>query len=139
MRGVKFDNKHSYFQWGLMLKSAPKVSAPEPKTNYVDIPGVHGQLDLSTLLTGGVRYKNRKIEMEFIAMSDRLIWSDIYSEILDAVHGKTLKITLDDDPLNYYTGMVTVDTPEWDKKAVMLKMTAEVSPFKKNNEGVEIL
>lgn len=139
MRGVKFDDKHSYWEWDLMLKSAPKVSTPEPKTYYVDVPGMHGQVDLSTLLTGGIRYKNRKIEMEFISMADRAIWSAIYSGILAAVHGKTVRITLDDDPRNYYTGIVTVGTPEWDKKAVSLKMTAEVEPFKKTSEGVEIL
>lgn len=139
MRGVTFDNKHSYLCWGLMLKSTPKVSPPEIKTYYVDVPGAHGRLDLSTMLTGGVRYKNRNIEMEFICMADREVWSAIYSEILDSVHGQTVKITLDDDPRHHYTGVVKVGTPERDKKVVSLKMVAEVSPFKKTNEGVEIL
>lgn len=139
MRGVKFGDKHTYTEWGLMLKSAPKVSAPEPKTYYVDVPGMHGQVDLSTLLSGGIRYKNREIEMEFITMAGRAEWSAIYSEILSAVHGQSTNITLDDDPTHYYTGLVKVGTPERDKKTVTLKITAEVSPFKKTSEGVEIL
>ena len=139
MRGVKFGNKHTYTAWGLMLKSTPKISAPEPKTHYVDVPGIHGEWDLSTLLTGGVRYKNRKIEMEFITMADRAQWSAIYSEILSTVHGQSVRITLDDDPNHYYTGLVTVGTPERDNKTVTLTITAEVSPFKKTSEGVEKL
>ena len=139
MRGVKFADKHTYTEWGLMLKSTPKVSAPEPKTYFVDVPGMHGQVDLSTLLSGGIRYKNREIEMEFITMADRAEWSAIYSEILSTVHGQSVDITLDDDPEHYYTGFVKVGTPERDKKVVTLKITTEVSPFKKTSEGVEKL
>ena len=139
MRGVTFGDKHTYTTWGLMLKTTPLVSPPEPKTRYVDIPGKHGEMDLSTALTGSVKYKNRKIEMEFITMADREEWSAIYSAILSDLHGQTKRITLDDDPDCYYTGMVTVGTPESDRKVVTLKMTAEVEPFKKTSEGAVML
>lgn len=139
MRGVMFDNRHSYWDWGLMLKSTPKISAPEVKTHYVDVPGLHGQLDLSTLLTGGVRYKERKIEFEFITMADHDTWPAIYSEILNELHGQKKKITFDDEPTYFYTGRVHVAESGRDKKAVTLKITAEVEPFKKNSEGVEML
>lgn len=139
MRGVRFNDKHSYWDWGLMLKTTPKVSPPGPKTHYVEIPGAHGSLDLSEMLTGKVKYNNRKIEMEFITMADREEWSAIYSAILTALHGQMQEITLDDDPMHHYTGRVTVGVPAWDNKAVTVTMTAEVHPFKKNAEGVEML
>ena len=139
MRGVTFDNQHTYTTWGLFLKSAPKVTSPEPKTYYVDIPGAHGSLDLTTALTGNVKYKNRKITMEFIMVAGREDWSAIYSEILSALHGQTKKITLDDDPNCYYTGRVTVGDPDRDGKIVTLKMTAEVEPYKKTTEGTAML
>ena len=139
MRGVTFDKKHTYWAWGLMLKSTPKISSPEPKTHYVDIPGAHGAMDLTEALTGKVQYKNRQIEFEFITMAGRSDWSAIYSEILSELHGQVKKITLDDDPLHYYTGRVTVGDPERDKKHVTVKMTAEVEPFKKSIEGAVML
>lgn len=139
MRGVKFDNLHTYETWGLLLRATPKITSPEPKTYYVDIPGTHGALDMTTALTGGVKYKNRKITMDFIMMAGREEWSAIYSAILAALHGQTKRITLDDDPNCYYTGRVTVGNPEREGKIVTLKMTAEVEPYKKTTEGTVML
>lgn len=135
MNGVTFDNKHSYWDWGLMLKDAPRITAPEAKTHYVEIPGAHGALDLTEMLTGKVQYKNRKIDLEFITTAGREDWSAVYSDILSALHGQMKDITLDDDPQHYYRGRVKVSEPERYKKSVVLKMSAEVEPFKRNREG----
>jgi hypothetical protein len=106
----------------------------------VDIPGAHGALDLTESLTGKVQYKNRKINIEFIATAGREDWSAVYSDILSELHGQMKEITLDDDPMHYYKGRVTVGDPERiNVKTVMLKMTAEVEPFKKTTEGEVML
>lgn len=140
MRGVTFGNKHSYWDWGLMLRETPVITSPEPKTHYVDIPGAHGSLDLTTALTGKVQYKNRKIMMEFVTMAGREDWSAIYSDILMELQGQLKQITLDDDPMHYYKGRVTVGEPERaNDKTIMLKMTAEVEPFKRTYEGAGML
>lgn len=139
MRGVTFDAHHSYWAWGLMLKKAPEISPPEPKTHDVDIPGMHGKLDLMKALTGKVQYKNRTITMEFASMAGREEWSAIYAAILAALHGQTKEITLDDDPLYHYTGRVTVGTPKWENETVTVKMTADVGPYKKSVEGTVML
>lgn len=139
MRGISFNSKHSYWDWGLMLAKPPKISSPEPKTHYVDIPGAHGAMDLTEALTGKVQYKNRDIEMEFVAMADREDWSAIYSDILAVLHGQVAEITLDDDPQHYYKGRVKVGDPQRDRKHVIIKMTAEVEPFKRSYEGTGML
>lgn len=139
MQGVMFDKKHSYGTWGLMFRSAPKIAPPEPSTKYVEIPGAECPLDLTELLAGKVRYKNRKIELEFVAMAGREDWPAIYSDILDALHGKAVKIAFDDDPLHYYRGRVTVEAPEFNPKWIVLRMTAEAEPFKISVEGVKRL
>lgn len=135
MRGITFNKKHSYWDWGLLLKSPPKITSPEPKTHYVDIPGAHGSMDLTEALTGKVQYKNRTIEAEFVTLAGREDWSAIYSDILSVLHGQMVEITLDDDPTHYYKGRVTVGDPERDRKHVTIKLTAEVEPFKKSYEG----
>lgn len=139
MRGVIFGSKHSYWEWGLMLKSAPEITSPKPKTHYVDIPGAHGSLDLTEMLTGKVQYKNRTISLEFVSMAGRAEWSAIYSAILSELHGQLKEIKLDDDPMHIYTGRVTVGDPTWDKGIVALKMTAEVEPYKKTINGEAVL
>lgn len=135
MRGVTFDSKHSYWDWGLMLRAAPKITSPAPKTHYVDIPGAHGSMDLTETLTGKVQYKNRRITFEFVTMAGREDWSAIYSDILSELHGQMKEIRLDDDPMHMYRGRVTVGDPERAKNVIAIKMTAEVEPFKKSIDG----
>lgn len=135
MRGVMFNKKHSYWNWKLMLQTAPKITSPQPKTHYVDIPGANGALDLTELLTGKVQYKNRKIEMAFVTLAGREEWSAVYSEILNELHGQTKEIRIDDDPLSIYTGRVTVGDPELKNNVITIRMTAEVEPYKKTIDG----
>lgn len=139
MRGVMFGITHSYWDWGLMLKKAPEISPPEPKTHYVDIPGMNGRMDLSEALAGKVTYGNREIKLEFSMTADRESWSAVYSEILNELHGQQKEITLDDDPMHYYKGRVTVGQPTWDRKTVSLEMTVEAEPFKRNIDGEAVL
>lgn len=139
MRGVTFGTKHSYYDWGLMLAAAPKITSPEPKTHYVEIPGMHGSLDLTELLTGKVQYKNRKITLDFVTLAGREDWSARYSDILMQLQGQLNEITLDDDPLHYYKGRVTVGDPVRKGKVIEISMTAEVEPFKKTVEGTAML
>lgn len=124
-----------------MLKKPPEISSPEPKTHYVDIPGAHGAMDLTEALTGKVQYKNRTMTLEFITKADREDWSAIFSDILSELHGQLKeRISLDDDPMYYYKGRVTVGDPVRENdKYVSVKMTAEVEPFKKTYEGTAML
>lgn len=140
MRGVTFDNRHTYWDWGLMLKKPPEISTPEAKTHYVDIPGAHGAMDLTEALTGKVQYKNREIKMEFITTAGREDWSAVFSDILSELHGQMKEIALDDDPMHHYKGRVTVGDPVWEnEKTVTVPMTAEVEPFKQSVEGTVML
>lgn len=135
MQGVKFDDKHSYYHWGLMFKSRPVISPPIPKTKYVEVPGADGAIDMTDTLTGYTQYQNRLIKFEFILMAGREKWPAIYSDLLDTLHGRKFRITFDDDPDYYYTGRVTVD--KWDAAKVtsIITMTAEVEPFKTERVG----
>lgn len=135
MRGVTFDKKHTYHEWGLMIKTAPVIKTPEPKTYYVDILGAHGMLDLSEALSGKVQYKNRQLRWEFISMAGREEWSAIYSDILAELHGRVKELRLDDDPMHIYKGRVTVGDPEWHNECVTLPVTVEAEPFKKSIDG----
>lgn len=130
MQGVKFDDKHSYYHWGLMFKSRPVISPPIPKTKYVEVPGADGAIDMTDTLTGYTQYQNRQISFEFILMAGRENWPAIYSDLMDTLHGRKVRITFDDDPDYYYTGRVMVDKWDAGKVTAVITMTAEVEPFK---------
>lgn len=135
MHGVIFDDKHTYRDWGLLLKSRPAISPPKPKLKLIPVPGSDKVIDLTESLTGKVHYEMRTISFEFITMAARGKWPSLYSEILNHIHGKRLRIILDDDPNFYYTGRVSVGELKTDKKTAILTMTAEVEPYKRERFG----
>lgn len=130
MNGVTFGTKHSYKDWGLILKSRPEISPPSPKTVYVDIPASDGSLDLTESLTGEVKFENRKIKFEFTVLEARNRWSNIYSEILGHLHGQTMKVILDEDSAFYYVGRLQVDEWKSDKRTSTIVISGIVEPYK---------
>ena len=128
--GVTFGEKHTYRDWGLLPKSRPTVAPPDVVTNYVDVPGLDGRLDLSEVLTGRVGYQTRDFSAEFLVIDARNRWDTLYSEILDTLHGQRVKIILDEDPGYYYMGRVTVNTMKSDRKTATISIKAVCDPYK---------
>lgn len=102
------DKFNTWYDWRLIL-TAKDVTPPEPKTNYVDIDGMSGTLDLSEALTGEITYKDRTISASFWTnegtFKER---SDLLRKIVTALHGKKMKIIEPDDPDHYFYGRVKV-------------------------------
>lgn len=130
MNGVTFGDKHSYKDWGLILKSRPVISPPSPKTIYIDVPCADGALDLTESMMSDVKYENRNIKCEFTVIDSRNRWSTIYSEILDYLHGQKMKIIFDDDPKFYYFGRISVNEWKSDKRTSTIVIEAVVDPYK---------
>jgi phage-related protein len=110
MKGIKFGNYHSYYEWGLIL-SEKEISSPEPKTYHVEVEGSDSVLDYTDYF-GEVKYKNRTLSFKFAKMN---IVPDgflaLYSLVQDTIQGKKMQIILDDDPAYYYVGRVQIN--EW--------------------------
>lgn len=130
MRGVLFGEKHSFRDWGLILASRPEISLPAVRTVYVDVPGSDGSIDLTETLTGEVNYKNRKIRFEFSVIDKREKWHEIYSEIADYLHGKEMKVILDEDDKWYYIGRMTLDEWQSDIASSTIVIEGNMDPFK---------
>lgn len=121
---------NSYEDWGLYLTEPVAVSAPEPNTYMVEVPGRNGSLDLTESTIGTVTYQDREIEFPFLCRKKRKDWNKIYSKVMNEVHGRQCEITCSDDPDYTYEGRVTVD--KWDADGTMAFPTlrATVRPFK---------
>ena len=128
--GVTLGGKHTYRDWGLFPKSRPTIAPPSVVTNYVSVPGLDGQLDLSEVLTGRAGYGTRNFTAEFIVINARNRWDTLYSEMLDTLHGQRVQIILDEDPDYYYTGRVTVNAMESDRKTATISLKAVCDPYK---------
>lgn len=135
MRGVTFGAYHTYKDFGLYMKTAPIVSAPAPKLYYVDIPGADGAIDMSEVHAGRVTYENREISMTFVVINGRERWAHVYSKLMNAIHGKEMRIVLDGDPEYYYFGRPIVQKMDSGKKTADITITATVQPYKRSVNG----
>ena len=108
----KHGTVNTWDDWHLVPTSRPVFQQPSTKTNYIEIPGSDGNLDLTEVLTGRPTYQNREGSFEFIVMNGyRSSWAGGHSRFANWLHGKKLRCVLDDDPGYYYEGRFTID--EW--------------------------
>lgn len=137
--GIYFGEIHSFHDLNLVLSSV-EISPAKPKTNYIDIPGGDGALDL-TEAHGEIKYSNREMTMLFsVFPQDDLTFEERKTVISNALNGKKFKITLDKDAEYYYEGRVTVDGFRQDKNLKQITVTATVYPYKwKHNKTVEVV
>lgn len=127
---VTFGEKNTWDDWHLIPSSRPVFNPPEFKSNYVDIPGGYGVLDLSEALTGYPLYGNRTGSMEFIVANGYLRWEEAYSNIANYLHGQFLKAVLEDDKGFYYEGRFTVNQWKSDEHWSTITIDYDVFPFK---------
>ena len=132
---VIFGDKNSWTDWHLIPTSRPVFNPPEVKTNYVDIPGMDGGIDISEILSGHPVYKNRTGSFDFIVDPDWKDWSVVYSEIANYLHGQSLRAVLTDDPTYFYEGRFSINA--WKSSAQYSSITIDynVDPYKLNVIG----
>lgn len=70
---VVFGNKDSWKDWHLIPSSRPVFATPEVKTNFIDIPGADGGIDLSEALSGYPVYKNRNGSFKFLVDPNHML------------------------------------------------------------------
>lgn len=133
MKGIRFGNYHSYYDFSLIL-SQKTIGTPSPKTETIDIPGSDGVLD-RTEYFGEVKYNNRKLSFEFSTMVPQEQFMDVFSEVQNALHGKKMNIVLDDDPGWYYIGRISVSEWKATKSIGKLTIDCDCEPYK--NEMTE--
>lgn len=130
IRYTKGEQKHTYEDWGLIPASRPVVDLPEVKTSYVECDAMDGSgIDVSEALTGYPLYRHRKFSQEFYRQA-KDNWPGGFDRIFNWLHGRKIKMILDDDPSHYYTGRVQITSPKSDSYWSTITITAELDPFK---------
>lgn len=128
---VTFGDKNTYDDWHLVPSSRPVFAPPPVKTNYIDLPGTNGKLDLTDALNGRPVYENRTGSIEFIVLNGYGEWEDRYSEICNYLHGRKMKAILEDDPAWYYEGRFSVNEWRSEKDWSRIVIDYDVYPYKK--------
>lgn len=106
------NSRNTWTDWHLIPSSRPVVAQAGVSSTFTEIPGrKDGPIDNSKLLTGKLQYSNRSGSFEFLVDNDHEYWETIRSKIVEFLHGKRMRVILEDDPDYYYEGRVSLN--EW--------------------------
>lgn len=136
-KGISFDDIHSYYDLNLIL-SGLEIPPALPKTNYIEIEGADGSLDL-TEVHGEVKFSDRECRFTFTLDPNTCDLSDEgfeykKTQVSTMLSGKVFKIVLDRDAQYYYQGRCTVNEFLSDKRIRQIVVSAKVHPYKFKNE-----
>lgn len=132
---ISIGSKNTWDDWHLIPSTRPVFKQPTLKTNFIDIPGGNGQLDLSQALTGYPIYNNREGQLEFNVVNEPTHpwfrpWYDLCSEIANYLSGKRFRVVLEDDKEYYYEGTMTLNEWKSDKNWSKIVLDYNLDPFK---------
>lgn len=152
--------RNSWASWRLIPSSRPYIAPPSQKSYTQDVPYANGVIDLSELGLDDVVFENRTGSIEFTIMNNMLSgydtgkirhndgnkmtrfsmtngtakmwdWDKTYSTIMDYMHGKTMKVVLEDDVSFYYIGRVNVSGLNSEEHYTTISIDYNVDPYKK--------
>ena len=133
MYQFKIGDKYTANDWGLLLANF-EIGEAEPKTNYIDIPGGDGSIDLTEALTGEISYGNRTITATFTLIQSRAQWRPMMDAIRAHCHGRKFTILVPNDDEYYYIGRANIGALEINGSSASFEMTITCEPFKYRSE-----
>lgn len=128
MRGIRFGDVHSYNDLKLILKSK-NMGAPGVKVTKIDIPGADSALDLTDFF-GDIKYEDVTHKFEFSTIVPTKEFMGLYSKVKNAIHGKKMRVILDDDPHFCWMGRCFVSGFTNDKGIGTVSIECDCEPYK---------
>jgi phage-related protein len=124
------DKFNTWYDWRLIL-TAKDVTPPEPKTNYIELDGMSGTLDLSEALTGEITYRDRTVTASFWTdEGSRVERSLLLGNIIASLHGRKIKIIEPDDPEYYFNGRIKIKSSSNTIPYLTFTLEAVCEPWK---------
>ena len=129
MKGITFGSYHSFDNFDLIL-SKKELESPAVKEVTQEIPGADSHLDLTDFF-GEPKYNNARHKFTFstLPLTEAEAFS-LLSRIRNALHGKKVRIILDDDPSFYYVGRVYIEQYRSEKQVGTLLVECDCEPYK---------
>lgn len=128
MKKVIFGDYDSYLDFGL-IRTGMTIGTPQPKTSSVEIEGADGELDLTEYF-GDINYSNRSLSFEFQTAKTQEEFTELFTNILNALHGRKMNIKQSDDIDYYYIGRVNVNEWKSDKAIGKIVIDVVAEPYK---------
>jgi len=127
----KGNSIHTFDDWGLVITNAVPVGDPKQETNFITVSGRNAPIDVSDALIGRPSYLYRPIEIHLAGIKNRMGWDDILSTLRNAIDGRIIQISFDNDLDNYYRGRCHIEKFErvYDKGEFILSIP-QADPYK---------
>lgn len=128
--GVRFNGKHSFFDYHMFLSKRPDTGIPTPDIVMVEVPGANGALDYTEAVTGNVVYSNRPMVFDFVAFIEVDNQSAFKSRLLADIHGQLVDVELDEDAGYIYSGRATVRFENVEPEKLHVIIDVDAYPYK---------
>lgn len=129
MKGVTFGNLHSYRDMKLLLQPGKEIGSPEVKQYKIAVDGADGSLDYTDFF-GEAKYDNVSLKFPFATIVPKRDFLTHFSTVKNALHGKKMRIILDDDSSSFYVGRVFVQQFTNEKNIGMIAIECDCEPYK---------
>lgn len=128
------DKFNTWYDLHLVL-TEKTISDAKPKTNYVELDGMSGSLDLSEVLTGEITYSDRTITAKFWTdYGNRRDREALLRKVTTFLHGKKIKIIEPDDPNHYFYGRIEIKPKTNNLAYAEFTLEAVCEPWRYANE-----
>ena len=128
MKGIRFGDMHSWDDLKMILNSK-EMGAPGVKSKKLDIEGADSSLDLTDFF-GEPKYEDVTHKFQFSTIVPYAEFMTLYSKIKNAIHGKKMRVILDDDPLFYWMGRCYVSGFTNEKNIGQISVECDCEPYK---------
>jgi phage-related protein len=128
MHGIRFGDMHSWDDLKMILNSK-EIGAPDVKETKINVPGADGSLDLADFF-GEPKYGDVTHKFHFSTIVPHREFLTQYSTIKNAIHGKKMRVILDDDPLFYWMGRCHVSGFKDEKGIGRVDVDCICEPYK---------
>lgn len=136
MKGIRFGLHHSYDDLKLIL-TAKELGTPAVKSEMLDIPGADGSLDLTESF-GEPKYENVTHRFDFSTIVPQSEFITLFTRIKNAIHGRKMRVILDDDPLFYWIGRIHVSKFTSEKGVGTISVECDCDPYKYKQDATTV-
>lgn len=129
LRGVYFGDIHTGTDWNLTMNQY-ELEPPSVKTNFLEIEGRDGSIDLTEVLCGEPKFSDRQLNLKFILTEGNFTSRNtLLTTIYNAVHGRRITFKDEDHAGYHLEGRFGVNSSRNDLAYGEIEIAGTMEPF----------